>query len=1079
MTAEPIDHVTALPASSGQERLWFADQLTPGSPLYNVHLGTALRGPVDPAALAAALSTVVARHEALRTVLRAIDGRPRQIVADRLDVPTRVHDLTGVRPEDRVALTARRAAQHARAPFDLATGPLLRSDLLRFDATDHAWLLTLHHAVCDGWSVGILFDEVSRAYAAHLAGRTPAFGPLPLQYADYAVWQRETLDGGDLDPQLAYWRDRMAGAPPLLALPTDRSRPPAQRHAGALVETTLPAPVSAAVHGLARRERVTPFMTLLAAFGAALNRLTGARDLVVGTAVDGRGRVELEPLVGFFTNTVPLRLAVDPASSLREMLGAVRECVVDAQSHADLPFERLVEALVPRRDPSYHPLFQLMFDVQPGGHSALRLPGVTVVPLRVLDRRISLFDFSVSVELDPAGIRLTAEYATDLFSREAATVLLDAYVAVLTAAVADPDRPLGTVPLLDPDRRAAVLAAGDRRAAAAVPETLPALLAAAARDRPDAVAVHDAGTGRRYDYRALHRWSGTVAAHLYDAGIGRGDVVALLTRRGPAAIAGLLGVLRAGAAYLPIDPESPPGRIADLLADACPAAVLTDPALRDRLPSDGPPPLHLAAEPPPFRPFTDGPLDPDDLAYVMYTSGSTGRPKGVLVPHRGVANYARADAALYRLTADDRVLQFTSLAFDVSAEEIFPCLAAGARLVLRGDGMIDTAADFLAECGRLGVTVTHLPTAYFHELVDAGGRPPPSLRVIAIGGEPTTVARVAAWRALAPDVLLANAYGPTETSIAATVGRLAGPGAPARLDRVPIGGPVDGDAVRVLDDELEPVPPGVVGAVYIGGAGLARGYLGRPDLTASRFVPDPFTPGGRLYRTGDLARMRPDGQLEFRGRVDAQVKVRGYRIEPAEVEAALTACGDVRHAAVVARPTATGHELVAYVEPSSAGSDADFVAVLRDRLATRLPVYLVPTAWVVMPALPRTGTDKIDRGALPAPVAAPAAPTAGPRTDAERAVAAIWRDVLGTDRVGRDDDFFALGGHSLLAARVLARLRREFGGGVTLRQVYEHPRLSALAASLPAAAGRAVPALRRATAADLESLLPTRNQEPS
>lgn len=1084
--------VTAPPASFGQQRLWFFEQLALEHPLYHIHLGTRLHGPLDAAALATALRTVVNRHEALRTTLRAVDGQPRQVIAEQIDVPTVVHDLTDVTADNRTACCLDRAGVHARQPFDLANGPLVRSDLLRFADDDHAWLLTMHHAVCDGWSVAVLFEEVSRAYEAQVAGREPALAPLPLQYADFALWQREADTAGEFDQQLAYWREQLRGAPELLRLPTDRPRPPTQRYRGDLIDAELPDDVARRVHDLARMQRVTPFMILYAALAMTLQRITGAKDIVVGTATAGRSQAELEPLIGFFTNTVPLRIAVDPQASLGDLLSPARSVVWEAQSHADVPFERIVEALVPRRDPSYHPLFQVMFDAQPAGHHNLQLPGIDVQPLAVRDRRISLFDYSISAEISPDRIGLVAEYATDLFSAAAAQFLFDAYRAVLTAAVAEPHRPVDSIPLLDPVRQRRLLDNGDRRAAAPPAETVPAMLAAAANAHPHAPAVVEAATGRQYDYRSVQRWSGAIAAALGQAGVRRGDIVALLARRSPAAIAGLLGISCAGAAYLPIDPDSPPHRIAALLADARPVAVLAEPSLQGLLPSPAPPVLPLASRPShdeaTAQVSTAADPHPDDLAYVMYTSGSTGRPKGVLVPHRGVTNYARADAEFYGLTRDDRVLQFTSLAFDVSAEEIFPCLAVGACLVLRGDDMLDTPDHFLGECERLGVTVTHLPTAYFHELVSgASAGHPGSLRAVVIGGEPTSPARVAAWHAMAPQVLLANAYGPTETSIAATIGRLSGPGVTASAERTPIGVPVPGAVVRLLDDQLEPVPPGGVGSIYIGGAGLARGYLGRPDLTGDRFVPDPFATGERLYRTGDLARLGPDGQLEFCGRVDAQVKIRGYRIEPAEVEAALGALPGVGRAAVVARHNGADHELVAYVETSAElAEDPALVSRLRDGLARLLPSYLVPTMWAVLETLPRTGTDKIDRSALP-PVSVSAASTVAPQTPAEKVVADTWKDVLGVDQVGRDDDFFMLGGHSLLATRVVARLRKHFGNTVTLQQVFAHPRLAALAAELSASSTAAAgsPAaedvqLRAGLAdqlslADLERLLPRRD----
>ncbi|MER7169001.1 amino acid adenylation domain-containing protein [Micromonospora sp. NPDC000207] len=1074
------ESVVALPASPGQERLWFADQLEPGNPLYNVHFAVRLRGPLRTGPLATAVQTVVDRHEALRTTLRAVDGRPHQVIAAHLPVPTAVHDLTATAWQDRDDTATDRAATHARTVFDLATGPLLRSDLLRFAADDHVWLLTLHHAVFDGWSAPLFFGEVAEAYAAVSQDRPALLPDLPLQYADYALWQREVLATGGLTDQLDHWRGVLDGAAPLLPLPTDRPRPGVRRHTGALVETVVPAEVARSLRELARRERVTPFMTLLAAFAVVLHRHTGVDDLVVGTAVGGRERVELEQLIGFFTNTVALRLDLGDDPTFTDLLARVRDVVLDAHAHARLPFEQVVQAVRPDREPSYHPVFQVMFDVQPGGLDALRLPGVTATDVPVTDRRISLFDLSLSV-VDGDRPRLVAEYDTDLFDPGTTDRILAAYQVVLAAVATDPSVRIGSVALMSDADRGEVLAAADGRHLAAPAGTLTDLFADTVRRTPDAPAVHDPATGRTLDHRGLDAWSGDVAARLHDAGVRRGDVVGLLTRRSAGAVAGLLGTLRAGAAYLPVDPDLPTVRIAALLADAQVTAVLAD-ADAAVPPGTDVPVLDPGTVPPgSARPAPAVAVDPDDAAYLMYTSGSTGTPKGVLVTHRGVVNYAAADRAAHGLTAADRVLQFTALSFDVSAEEIFPALATGACLVLRTEDMIDTPRQFLDECARFGVTVAHLPTAYFHELVtevEQGDPPAPGgLRLLVIGGEATTPARVTAWRRACPWVALSNAYGPTETSIAVTLAPLAGPDVADLGGRIPIGAPVPGAACYVLDRELTPVPPGVLGEVYVAGAGLARGYLGRPGLTAERFVPSPFGVGERLYRTGDLARVLPDGQLEFGGRVDAQLKIRGHRVEPGEVEAALCTLPGVRHAAVVARPGPRGDlELFGYVESADAPRlAADGHRRLRDGLAALLPGYLVPTGWYVVDALPRTGTDKIDRGRLPEPPIAPRAESSPPRSGAEQTVARVWVEVLGVAEVSRDDDFFALGGHSLLATQVVSRLRRHFGPQVRLRQVFEHPTLAAFAAAVappstgptPVRPAAAVPRLRRASSEEL------------
>ncbi|KQS71306.1 non-ribosomal peptide synthetase [Modestobacter sp. Leaf380] len=1065
--------VDALPASSGQERLWLAEQLVPGAALYNVHLTHRLRGRLRPELLDTALQAVVDRHEVLRTTLRALDGRPRQVVAARLRVPTVLGDLRAEPSGDRLAAVRGRAAAQAATAFDLAAGPLLRSELLQLDDDDHAWLLTLHHAVCDAWSTALLLGEVSTVYGALVTGTGPELPELALQYADYAIWQREEQDAR-ASASMDHWRRSLRDHPPLLPLPVDRPRPPVQSHRGALLEAEVPAPLGDAVRELARRQRATTFATLLAAFAVWVHRCSGAEDMVVGTAVGGRPRPELGPLIGFFAETVALRIAVRRTDTFADVLARTAEVVLDAQVHA-LPFDEVVREVRPDRDPSHHPVFQVMFDVQPGGPGTLRLPGVAVTAVPVPDRRVALFDLGLSV-VEGDRLRLVAEYATDLLDRGTVEGYLSAYLDVLAEVVANPGCRVGARPgarFDGSDER------HDRRRAASAPRTLVESFADSVRRTPHAPALLEAATGAQVDYATLDAWSGHVAAGVVDAGVGPGDVVAIHLPRSAAAVAAVLGVLRAGVAYLPVTPGTPTARTATLLSDSGARAVLTGAEDRAAV-ADlvaglgvgvpvlavpvGPP--DVARVPPPVR------VDPDDIAYVLFTSGSTGAPKGVLVPHRGVANYAVADCRAHGLGPTDRVLQFTDLQFDVSAEELFPALDVGACVVLRTEQMVDTARDFLEAARRWGVTVAHLPTAWFHELVvaaDRDGTPvPPALRLLVVGGEATTPTHLATWVRAAPHVSVGNAYGPTETTIAATLAPLAGPGARPGT-QIPIGDPVPGAAVFVLDPELAPVPAGGTGELFVGGAGLARGYLGRPDLTADRFVPDPTGTGGRLYRTGDRARVLADGRREFVGRVDDQVKIRGHRVEPGEVEAVLAAADGVRHAAVVAHHGPRGTELHAYVEPLDAAAPVDELRVrLRTHLVALLPAYLVPAAITVLAELPRTGTDKVDRARLPRPSGGGRAGSAPPATDAERVVAAVWEDVLARTGVGRDDDFFELGGHSLLAGQAVSRLQRHFGRHVTLRQVFEHPRLAAFAAAV--AGERAAdprPALRRASGAEL------------
>ncbi|MFG3256581.1 amino acid adenylation domain-containing protein [Streptomyces sp. NPDC048172] len=1067
MSTEPS--VTVAHASAEQRRLLLLEQLADGPALYNVHFGFRWRGEVSDDALGAALETVVARHEALRTTFRTVDGEPRQVIAERCPTPVRRELRTDVAPEERQREALRLAAEHARRPFVPSRGPLFRVSLVSFSDSDHVFLLTLHHSVFDGWSAGLLFDELSEAYAAVAEGRAPYLEPLAMQYADFAAWQDDMLASGSWDRRLAHWEERLRDAPATLDLPTDRPRPAARSFRGGLVELALPPSVEAGIETVCRRYRCTRFGTLLAAFTVLLHRLTGADDLVVGTVDAGRARAELAPLIGAFSNTLALRVPVRGTEPFAALLGTVRERVAEAQSHADVPFAHVVRRLRPARAQSHNPLFQVMFDVQPGGSGRLRLPGVRSETLRVRDRDVSLFDLSLSVEPGDPGeweSRIVAEYATDLFDRATVADLLRAYVTLLGSLVESPDLPVGEAPLLTAEQRAGLLAGRDRTrgngpaAASAVPQVTE-VIAHRLRTGGEAPAVVGAD-GAVVTYRQLDAWTGAVAAALTGAGVRPGSVVALPLRRSAEAVAAVLGVLRAGASYLPLDPDQPQERNAAILRAARPAAVLTgddgpvpgpDGASVVRLPA---PPAGDAADDPDspdarFRGVEWHRSDPDELAYTLFTSGSTGTPKGVMVTRGGLANYVAADLGTYGLTADDRVLMFTELTFDVSAEELFPALAAGAAVVPRTARMLDTPADFYAECERLGVTVTHLPTAWFHQLAAAtetGCLPPAGLRAMAIGGEEPSPALVARWREAVAGMLLTNVYGPTEATIVSTVATLAGVSdlPPYDEGRTPLGDPIPGTSCYLLDARMEPVPPGAVGELWLGGAGLARGYLGDPARTAESFVPHPFATGERLYRTGDRARLGADGELEFRGRTDHQVKIRGHRVEPGEVEAALLRLPEIAAAAVVPRADRTG--LVAHVV-AAPGATVPEAPELRARLARAVPAPLVPSAYVTLPELPLTSHHKVDTAALPEPPAAPPVPRReAPRDGAEQVVAEVWREVLGLTEVGRHDDFFALGGHSLLATRVIGRLRRDFGGAARLTLLFERPVLADFADAL-------------------------------
>ena len=1049
-----------VPASFAQQRLWFVDRLEAGTWAYNVLSATRFDGDLDVGAMRRALDAVVERHEALRTVFAEREGAPVQVVVPGIRVPLEVEDLSALLPEEREAELGRRVNREPRRPFDLAGGPLLRSSLLRLAPDRHVLLLTLHHIVSDGWSRGILVREISALYAGFVRGEEPALPPLPVQYPDYAAWQREWLRGAELERQLGYWASKLRGAPPALELPADRPRPPVQSYEGGLHRFRISGVVAVALRRLARDEGATPFMVLLAAFKTLLLRLTGESDLVVGTPVANRGRVETEGVVGFFANTLALRTGLGGDPSFREALGRVRGTALEAYAHEELPFERLVEALRPPRDLSRSPVFQVMFLLDNTPVKTLRLPGVSLVPVQV-DTGISSFDLTLMMEEKEDGLAAGLEYAAALFDPDTAARMADCWLSLLEGIAADPDRPLGSLPLLPAAERLR-LAVKLNRTMADFPEIAPVhrMVEAQVRRTPDAPAVVSAaGT---LTYAELQGRAAAVARALRARGAGPETRVGLLAGRSAEAVAGMLGILGAGAAYVPLDPEYPAERLRFMAGDAGVSLVLATREAAEAAGAGWDAPLLLlddaAAGPPPGA-GDEAPADVDMAcaAYAIYTSGSTGTPKGVVVEHRSLAGYVAAARRSYGLAPGDRVLHSAPLGFDLSVEEVFPTLCAGAALVVRAPGAPGSADAFLDEAAAAGVTVVSFPTALWHDVtlrMEAGARLPASLRLAVLGGELAQPDRVAAWRAHAPaGVRLVNTYGPTEATVIATLHELSA----ADGGRVPIGAPVANATAHVLDAGGEPAPVGVPGELYVGGAGVARGYLGRPAETAARFVPDPFAaePGARLYRTGDRVRRHRDGTLDFLGRSDGQLKLRGFRVEPGETEAALRADPRVERAAVLAREAPGGSRLVAYFTPAPGVEEAErpLAGALRAALAERLPAYMLPSAWVRVESWPLTPGGKTDVRALPDPAdaAEPAALERVP-TALEAVLSGAWAEALEVEWVPLERSLFELGAHSLLVTRVLGRMRGLFGVEVPVRALFLRPTVAAMAEELLRAA---------------------------
>jgi amino acid adenylation domain-containing protein len=1036
------DRPDVAPLSLPQERLWFLDQLHPGEPTYNIPTAIPFTGPLDVAALERALQELVDRHETLRTTFTRKGLEPVQVVWPHRSMPLAVHDLRRLPPSVRDRDANRLATEEAFRPFDLTRGPLLRAVLVRM-ADDHAvLLLTMHHIVSDGWSMNVLTSELHALHAAFSAGRPSPLPPLPIQYRDFARRQREELSGDVLEDHLRYWRERLDDAPTLLALPSDHRRPAVQSSLGFVQPFSLPDAVADRLKAVAKDEGATLFMTLLAAFDVFLHRHTGQTDLVVGAPVANRTRPDLEPLIGFFVNTLILRTDVSGDPTFRELLGRVRDVALSAYAHQDVPFERIVEDLQPERDLSRNPLFQVVFAFQNTGPAGGPAPPAGSP---VLETRTAKFDITLGMGETASGMAGALEANADLF--EAATVsrLADRFVALLESIAADPDRPVSSLRAMRDDELATLLDEWNRTDDDFPEACFHELFEAQADATPDAPAAEF--HGEVLTYGALDRRANRLANHLVGMGAGPEVRVAICVERSLDLAVAVLGVMKAGAAYVPLDPNAPDNRTAFIVEDADVEMVVAQPALAGRFDGSGLPVVVLdgasgaiAAEPD-ERPGVA--LDPRHLAYLIYTSGSTGRPKGIMVPHRCVANMGTAEVRSFGTTPGDRVLQVAPLIFDVSIWEMAMTWLAGATLVLASEEDI-VSGDVLNDAGitMLAATPSLLAT------LDAGEYP--GIRTVLPVGEACTERIADAW---APGRRAINVYGPTETTGHCTTGELAA-GEP-----VTIGRPIQNVRVYVLNDALEPVPTGVAGELHVSSPGVTRGYVKRPDLTAERFVPDPFSgrPGARMYRTGDLVRHLPDGRLEYLGRLDHQVKVRGFRIELGEIESVLAALPGVAEAVALAREDRPGEKrLVAYVVAAD-GAVLDGDDLRRD-LRRDLPAYMVPAHVVVLDRLPLNPSRKLDRDALPAPEGLVA--EHGPSrslTATEAVVASVWQEVLGVP-AGPDDNFFDLGGHSLLGTQVLVRLFDALAVEIPMRTLFVGPTVAELAKAVDEAlaAGPAV-----------------------
>jgi amino acid adenylation domain-containing protein len=919
----------------------------------------------------------------------------------------------------------------ASLPFDLAHDLPIRAALVKVATDDHFFLVVLHHVASDLWSFSVMTKELRALYEAFSAGKASPLRELGVQYADYALWQRDWLERGHLDAQLAYWKAALAGAPASLELPTDHPRPAVRASRGATVPFAIEKALLGAVEAFAQAEKATTFMVLLAAFSALLSRWSRQEDIVVGAPIAGRMRAELEPLMGMFVNTLALRTNLEGAPTFRELVNRVEEAALGAYSHQELPFARLVEALAPPRDTSRTPVFQVMFVFQNTPEVGPAL-GDLDAEARNLGSEVSTFDLTLWMFVGPGGLACTMEYDTALFERATVERLAAQLLLLLRGALANPAARVATLPLVDAEERRRVLVEWNATAQP-MPDahTAHALFEAQARRTPDATAVEF--ERHRVSYKELDARASRVARHLVGAGVKTGDRVAVEVERSGDMLAALLGVLKAGAAYVPIDPKLPEERRTFMKEDAATVMTLTDASLQAAIATADESPLPSVGA--------------DDVAYVLFTSGSTGRPKGVMVPHRALVNFLGAMKERPGLSASDVLVAITTLSFDIAGLELFLPLTVGATVVVASREVASDGEMLAKLLEERGATVLQATPATWRMLLAVGWRPTRRLRALC-GGE-----------ALPPDLAeelargcgeLWNMYGPTETTIWSTCTRL------ETGSRITVGRPIGNTRVYVVDAAMQPAPIGVLGELCIGGAGVALGYVGRPELTSEKFVADPFSPvaGARMYRTGDLARWLPDGTLDFLGRIDHQVKIRGFRIELGEIEAVLVELGGVDNAVVIAHADAHGEKrLVAYVVDGPSSSDR---AALRAALETKLPDYMIPTLFVALDALPLTSSGKVDRKALPAPdFAAAAAEYVAPRNRVEEAVAAAFQELLAIPRVGAHDDFFALGGHSLLAVRLLSQLRDRLGVSLPVRVVFQSPTVAQLAAQVELALGGA------------------------
>ncbi|ACK67010.1 amino acid adenylation domain protein [Rippkaea orientalis PCC 8801] len=1054
-TFNPED-VFIFPTSSAQARLWFLAELEPDSSVYNEQVIIELQGQFNQTALEKSFNEIVRRHEILRTFFTTDQGKPVQVILPYLSLEFPVIDLSHLSSKEQETIIKKHTINEGQKPFDLTQIPLIRIIVLKLHPQKHLLLITLHHIIIDGWSGGVLMKELGLLYEAFCHKKSSPLPPLSIQYADFTIWQNDYLQSEKLKQQLSYWQEKLTSIPPLLELPTDYHRPPMQTFKGQCQTFELTPELSYQLKQLSQKNGSTLFMTLLAAWTILLSRYSRQQDIVIGSPIANRNRVEIEPLIGFFANTLVLRTNLSGNPAFSELLNQVRQVCLEAYTHQDIPFEKLVEALQPERNLSQTPLFQVMFVLQNANYEELKLSDFT---FRFLPKENTIAKFDLTLSMLESQEKLTGEieYNQDLFNCSTIARMAEHFLGLLGEIVRNPQKPITELSFLtESEQNQLLIHWNNTKVEYSKTQCIHQLFEEQVIRTPDAIALEFEGI--TLTYFELNQKANQLGHYLQKLGVKPDSLVGICVKRSPDMIIGVLGILKAGGAYIPIDPTYPKERIAYLLEDAQIDLLLSQAGLSTELPQSQTTVINLDEN------WSEIALEscnnvlsqvtPQNLVYIIYTSGSTGKPKGVMIEHQSLVNFTKTAIDIYNITPKDRVLQFASISFDAAAEEIYPCLSSGATLVLRTDEMIASTDTFFHQCQAKQLTVLDLPTAYWQqittELENANQKLPNTLRLVIIGGERAIPEKIETWHKKVGDFpKLLNTYGPTESTVVATVYPLIS--SVKIKQEVPIGKPINNVTTYILDPNLQLVPIGVPGELYLGGMGLAKGYLNRPKLTAEKFIINPFNTSERLYKTGDLVRYLSDGNIEFLGRIDNQVKIRGFRIELGEIESILSRHPEIKETVVIVREdTPAQKRLVAYITSDKIASQTDnnWYETLKHYLKTSLPDYMIPQSFVLLENLPLTVNGKIDYSRLPCPdysLINSDKNYIAPRTPIEATLAQIWSDILKHQNISINHNFFDLGGDSIISIQVIARAKQA-GIKIKPKQLFEYQTIAELAA---------------------------------